>query len=139
LFYFEAIGIFYESTMLINPNVRGVLAGIVLLIGVAGKAAAQNPCSYQVISTGNYQMPVLAAALDNAKLDAYRFKTQRRTLVFDQNAQVELLSSLELSVNGCPVDALKAMPDQTPIAPNRSFTISASGVLVEVIGPRIKQ
>lgn len=125
--------------MLINLNVRGILVGVVLLISVAGKVSAQNPCSYQVISAGNYQMPVLTAALDNAKLDAYRFKTQRRTLQFDQNAQVELLSSLELSLNGCPVDALQAMPDQTPIAPNRTFTIQASGVLVEIVGPRIKQ
>lgn len=100
---------------------------------------AQNACSYQIIQPGNYGLPQLSAALDNAKLDAYRFKTQRRTLTFDQCAQVELLSSLELSMNGCPVDVLKAMPDNTPIAANRTFTIHPSGVLVEVVGPRIKQ
>lgn len=124
--------------MLINLNVRGILVGVVLLISVAGKVSAQNPCSYQVISAGNYQMPVLTAALDNAKLDAYRFKTLRRTLLFDQNAQVELLSSTEMAQNGCPVNSLQAMPDNTPIDPTRTFSVHTNGILVETAVSRAK-
>ncbi len=125
--------------MLINLNRRGILAGFALMFCTSATMLAQNACSYQIIQAGNYGLPQLTAALDNARLDAYRFKTQRRTLTLDQGAQVELLSSLELSMNGCPVDVLQAMPDNTPIAANRTFTIHATGVLVEVVGPRIKE
>lgn len=125
--------------MLINLNCRGILAGFALMFCTSTTIFAQNACSYQIIQPGNYGLSQLKAALDGAALDAYRFKTQRRTLAFDQGAKVELLSSLELSMNGCPVDAIKAMPDNTPIAANRTFTIHSTGVLVEVVGPRIKE
>lgn len=125
--------------MWINLKGRGILVGVVLLFCTALEAFAQSPCSYRIISVGNYSLPVLKAALDNAQLDAYRFKTLPRTLNFDQNAQVELLSGLEMTNNGCPVDALKAMPDGTPVDANRTFSVHPSGVLMETVAPRSKQ
>jgi hypothetical protein len=102
-------------------------------------ALAQNPCSYQILNAGNYTMPQLQVAFDNAKLDAYRFHTLRRTLKLDQNAEVQLLSGLEMSQNGCPVDILQTMPDQTPTDPNRIFSIHSSGFLMETAAPRSKR
>jgi hypothetical protein len=118
-----------------KASLLGLLFGLVALHG----ANAQNACAYQVITSGDYSPSVLHAALDQAKLDSYRKRTQPRVLQFDQNARVLIFSAMNLSSRGCPVDERLAMPDNTPIDEHRVFTIHPTGVIMETVSRPVKQ
>lgn len=114
----------------------GKLLGLLFLLGclmAGGKALAQTNCSYTIISLGTYTQVEVDQAFANAKLDAYRFKTLRRTMRFTNGAEVELFSASELQSMGCQVDGLLAMEDTTPLDPARRFEIHASGYIIEPV------
>jgi hypothetical protein len=106
---------------------------VMLLLGICcfGKLKAQSNCSYVVISTGNYSLSQVDAAFSAANLDAYRKKTIRRTMLFTNGAEVELLSASEMQANQCPVNGTLALEDNVVLDPQRRFEIHPAGVIVE--------
>ena len=106
---------------------------VMLLLGICcfGKLNAQSNCSYVVISTGNYSLSQVDAAFSAANLDAYRKKTIRRTMLFTNGAEIQLLSASEMQANQCPVNGTLALEDNVLLDPQRRFEIHPAGVIVE--------
>ena len=115
------------------------LFALLLLFGLPFLVVGQTNCSYITINNGGYSQTQIEQAFSNANLDSYRKRTVRRSMIFSNGAEVQLLSALEMTTNGCPVDPLKAMEDSAPLDPNRRFEIHASGVIVESVSKIIKE
>lgn len=112
------------------------LACCVAFMVYFGFAKGQSPCSYSVVNPGSYTLQQIEAAFSSASLDSYRMKTQRRSMVFDNGAEVELWSAAEMAAQGCAVDADLVMEDHVVIDPGRYFSLHPSGVIVEVVRAR---
>lgn len=100
-------------------------------LAVGQRVMGQTNCSYLVVTTGGYTQAQIDQAFANAKLDAYRFKNVRRTMLFTNGAEVHLYSATELQNMGCASNGTVAMDDNMPLDPTRRFEIHSSGYIIE--------
>lgn len=100
---------------------------------------AQSNCSYVVVNAGTYTQHQIDQAFGAARLDSYRKRTIRRSMFFVNGAEIQLLSALEMTTSGCPVNQLEAMEDSAPLDPNRKFEIHPAGVIFESVAKVTKE
>jgi hypothetical protein len=110
-----------------------LLAFFVIIFCCAHHLSAQTNCSYVVVATGGYTQAQIDQAFSAANLDSYRKKTVRRTMLFSNGAEIQLLSATELQIMNCPVNGALAIDDNQPLDPGRRFEIHSSGVLLESV------
>ena len=108
-----------------------------LAMGFSG-LKAQTVCSYQIVSESTYSVGQMNNALGSANLDAYRKTNIRRTIVFENGAEVILFSANELVSQGCAVNTNVVMADNTPIDVDRVFSIHSSGLILEKVERKLK-
>jgi hypothetical protein len=106
---------------------------LLCLLWLGQQAWSQSNCSYLTVSTGSYTPSQIDQAFAQADLDAYRFKTLRRSMKFSNGAEVQLYSAAELQTQGCTVNGAIAMDDNIVLDPARRFEILPGGVIYESV------
>lgn len=106
---------------------------ILAIVSLGQSVFAQVNCSYVVVQTGGYTVAQIDQAFAAADMDPYRMKTLRRTLVFSNGAEVQLLSADEVLNLGCQVNSAVVMDDNVVLDPQRRFEIHSSGVIYESV------
>jgi hypothetical protein len=122
-----------ESVM----QLKKFAACLVCLLGFVASAqtlfAQQVNCSYVVVYPATYSNTQIEQAFSTASLDAYRKQTVRRSMFFENGAEIQLYSVAELQARGCPVEPEQAMKDDDPLDAGRLFALHPAGIIMESV------